>query len=150
MPTYCSIVMPSFSVLLHTVQCLCTCQGMKSNVESHYVKSHQIALSDQINKTPTTSAGICASLQIGSLSFRYLLSIWEMLHQYKTYHMFCYLSLFKISIKVVGRSQSSFLYKVSRHGVFDVIFLLWLINTLGKKCAKWAVRTVSMVAKLFA
>lgn len=42
---------------------------MKSNAGSHYVKSHQIALLDEINKTPTTLAGICASLQMASLDF---------------------------------------------------------------------------------
>ena len=56
-------------MLLYTLHCLNTGQGMKSNAESHYVKSHQIALLDEINKIPITSAEICASLQIVSLNF---------------------------------------------------------------------------------
>lgn len=42
---------------------------MKSNAESYYVKSQQIALLDEINKIPITSSEMCASLQILSLNF---------------------------------------------------------------------------------
>lgn len=66
--TYCSILITPLSVLLQK-EALFTCQGMKGNAEAHYVKSHQIALLNAINKTPTTSAEICAGLQIASLDF---------------------------------------------------------------------------------
>lgn len=45
-----------------TIHCSFTCQETKNNAGSHYVKSDQIAHLEQINKTPTTSAGICSML----------------------------------------------------------------------------------------
>lgn len=72
--------------------------------------------------------------------FQYPHFVSAMLNRYKTYHTSCLFSLFKTAGKVVSRSWRRFLFKVGTHGAFDAIFLLWLINTPGKECAKGAVR----------